>query len=99
MVEYNGTNIPPEIVASLPTYYQAQIPLWNETRQSNLYASIGICVVLAIVSVWLRLYSRRLKGQSLLVDDYVVVFALVGGHFDLTISCLPPFTIFHEMWH
>lgn len=81
-VEYDGTNIPPDIVASLPAYEQAQIPFWNESLQPNMYASIAICAALALASVCLRLYSRRLKGQPFLGDDYIIVVALVSNHYE-----------------
>lgn len=78
MVEYHGTNIPPEVVASLPPYLQAQIPLWHETMQPEFYASLAICHTAACIAVFLRLYSRKLKGVSLWADDYFIIVSLVS---------------------
>ena len=72
--------IPPEVVAALPPDLQAQIPLYDENLQPNLYVSDGICLVAAITAVTLRLYSRRLKGQHLGWDDYMIIVALVSFH-------------------
>lgn len=77
MVEYDGSNIPPEVIASLAPSLQSQIPLLNEDLQPNVYAALGICHTLACVAVALRLYARRLKAQSLWWDDWLIVVALV----------------------
>jgi len=74
---YNSTNIPPEVIASLPESLREQIPLYDETLQPNLYASAVICIILAFVAVFLRLYARRLKRQALGWDDYMIIVALV----------------------
>lgn len=76
-MKYDGSNIPSEIEASLPSLLQAQIPLWNETLQPDIYAALAVCHTLACVAVALRIYSRRLKAQPLWWDDWLVVIALV----------------------
>lgn len=68
------------IVAKLPPYLQEQVPHYEETLRPNIYAATGICLVLAYVSVGLRLYGRRLQGQALWWDDYMSIVALVS-HF------------------
>ncbi|KAK8018791.1 hypothetical protein PG991_007981 [Apiospora marii] len=68
--------IPPEVVELLPPDLQAQIPLYDETLQPNLYASDAICLAAAFTAVLLRLYARRLKGQRLGWDDYMIIIAL-----------------------
>lgn len=71
-----AANIPPELIASLPPPLQAQIPLYNETLQPNLYAASTILFVAVWVAVGLRLYARRLKRQKLGWDDYLILIAL-----------------------
>lgn len=80
-MKYDGSNIPPEVEASLPTFLQAQIPLWHENLQPDIYAALAMCHTLACVSVALRLYARRLKAQRLGWDDWLVVIALVRQPF------------------
>lgn len=67
-----------KIVAQLPPYLQEQIPHYEETLRPNIYAATGICLVIAYVSVGLRLYGRRLQGQALWWDDYMSIVALVS---------------------
>lgn len=69
-----------KIIAQLPPYLQEQVPHYEETLRPNIYAATGICLVLAYVSVGLRLYGRRLQGQALWWDDYMSIVALVS-HF------------------
>lgn len=66
------------IIEQLPLYLQGQIPLYKETLRPNIYAAAGICLFLAYISVGLRLYGRRLQGQSLWWDDYMSIVALVS---------------------
>lgn len=72
-----ATNIS-AIVAQLPPYLQEQIPRYKETLRPNIYAATGISLLLAYVCVSLRLYGRRLQGQSLWWDDYMSIVALVS---------------------
>ncbi|KAK8045562.1 hypothetical protein PG993_005586 [Apiospora rasikravindrae] len=69
--------IPPETVQLLPPELQAQIPLYDENLQPNLYAADAICLVAAYIAVTLRLYARRLKVQPLGWDDYMILVALL----------------------
>lgn len=80
-MEYDGFNIPPKIAASLQSFLQAQIPLWNETLQPDIYAALSVCHTLACFAVALRIYARRLKAQPLRWDDWLVVIALVRQFF------------------
>lgn len=93
MTRYDGSNIPPEVVASLPPFLQAEIPLWHENLQPDIYASLAVCHTLACVAVALRLYSRRLKAQPLWWDDWLIFIALVRGYSLLllyTVVCQTP---------
>ena len=41
--------------------------------------AVGIALTtVAILSVLLRLYSKRIKGSVLVADDYLIVLGLVG---------------------
>ncbi|KAK9772380.1 hypothetical protein SCAR479_10918 [Seiridium cardinale] len=68
--------IPPEVVAALPPELQAQVPLYDENLQPNLYAADVVCLVAAYIAVYLRIYARRLKAQPLGWDDYLIFVAL-----------------------
>jgi hypothetical protein len=71
-----ATNIS-AIIAQLPHYLQEQVPLYEETLQPNIYAAIGVCLLLAYVCVGLRIYGRHLQGLDLWWDDYTSIIALV----------------------
>lgn len=75
---YNSTNIPAEVIAALPATLQAQVPLYDETLQANLYASAGICIGVAFLAVFLRLYARFLLRQPIGWDDYIIMVGLVS---------------------
>lgn len=66
------------IIAQLPPNLQQQIPYYKETLRPNMYAATGISLFLVYVCVGLRLYGRRLQGQSLWWDDYMSISALVS---------------------
>lgn len=70
-------SIPPEVVELLPADLQAQVPLYDENLQPNLYAADAICIAFAYGAVILRLYSRRLKMLPFGWDDYMIMLALV----------------------
>ena len=59
----------PEEIAFL----QYQMSVQHETLQPNFYATIGVCIVLAYISVGLRLWVRRLKSQKLMADDWWII--------------------------
>ena len=44
----------------------------------KMYALAFVLTVLAIVAVFLRFYSRRIKKVGASWDDYLIVLALVG---------------------
>ncbi|KAI1394477.1 uncharacterized protein F4822DRAFT_388309 [Hypoxylon trugodes] len=75
-MDSTSVNIPAEAVAALPPDLQAQIPLYYESLQPNLYASAIICIVIAYVAVILRIYARRLKAQALGMDDFMIIAGL-----------------------
>ena len=43
----------------------------------KMYALATVMTLLAVVSVLLRLYSRKIKKAILTWDDYLIIFALV----------------------
>ena len=49
----------------------------SETRQPDLYASGITTFVLAVVAVCLRFWARKLLKARLLLDDFLIVAALV----------------------
>lgn len=85
MVQYDGSSIPPEVVAALPPFLQAQIPSWNETLQPDIYAALAVCHTLACAAVAMRLYARRLKAQPLWWDDWLILVALVSLSTDFAV--------------
>ncbi|KAF2449307.1 hypothetical protein P171DRAFT_427513 [Karstenula rhodostoma CBS 690.94] len=58
-------------------FLQYQMSVKDQTLQPNFYASVGVCMVLAYVSVVLRLLARRRKSQKLMADDWWIIGALV----------------------
>lgn len=80
MVEHDSADLPPDVIASLPPFLQAQIPLLHENLQPNIYASLAVCHSLACAAVASRLYARRLKAQPLWWDDWLICVALVRQH-------------------
>jgi len=75
-MHFNSTNIPPEVVQALPPFLQAQVPLYDENLQANLYATAAICLTLSYIAVRLRLWARKLKGQAMGWDDWMIIVAL-----------------------
>jgi hypothetical protein len=55
-----------------------------ESRQPNIYASVGITGIAALLALCLRLLARRLTKISLWVDDYLAICALVSPAWHLT---------------
>lgn len=84
---YNSTNVPEEIVASLPPELQAQVPLYDETLQPKIRGTLAACTVIAYVSLGLRLYARRLAKQPLGLDDLFVGLAVVRVFHQTMYSC------------
>lgn len=50
----------------------------SETRQPELYASGITTFVLAVLAVCLRLWARKLLKARCLLDDWLIIGALVG---------------------
>ncbi|KAG6368641.1 hypothetical protein INS49_002854 [Diaporthe citri] len=71
-----ATNIS-EVIAQLPLHLQEQFLRYEETLRPNMYAASGVSLLLVYVCVSLRIYGRRLQGQSLWWDDYMSVAALL----------------------
>ncbi|KAF7912264.1 uncharacterized protein EAF01_001285 [Botrytis porri] len=51
----------------------------SASRQANLYAADIITFFAAVVAVGLRIWSRRVAGAGLWLDDLFICVALVGG--------------------
>ena len=75
----------PEEIAFL----QYQMSVQHETLQPNFYATIGVCIILAYMSVGLQLWVRHLKSQKLMADNWWIIGALV----------IPPRTLIHTASH
>ena len=60
-----------------PSVLQYQMEHIHETRQPGLIAFYAVMWTASILSVLLRLVSRKRKGLKLEADDYTVVLALV----------------------
>ncbi|CAF9911920.1 hypothetical protein IMSHALPRED_010636 [Imshaugia aleurites] len=56
---------------------QYQIAHIHQDRSNDIVVSHSICIVIAVVAVVLRFYSRRLCKASILADDYMTVVALI----------------------
>jgi hypothetical protein len=54
-----------------------QLEHQHETRQPSFYATVSVCLFIAYLSVFLRLFARRTKAQPLLADDWWIIAALV----------------------
>ncbi|KAJ3580176.1 hypothetical protein NPX13_g389 [Xylaria arbuscula] len=73
---YTRATLPPEIIAGLPPYLQAEVPHYDDTLQPNLYAAAIISIVAAYIATGLRLWARKLRAQKLWWDDYMCLVAL-----------------------
>ena len=69
----------PMALAMSPSEIQSQLAHIHENQSRHIITSGTICLSVAIVAVVLRLISRRLsRARSMLMDDYLVVGALVS---------------------
>ena len=68
-MSFNSTNIPPEVLASLPVELQVQAPLYDETAQPKIRATLAVCTIIAYVALGLRLYARQITKQPFGLDD------------------------------
>ncbi|KAF7857866.1 uncharacterized protein EAF02_011233 [Botrytis sinoallii] len=59
----------------------------SASRQANLYAADIITFFAAVVAVGLRVWSRRVAGAGLWLDDLFICIALVGGVAMMTNFC------------
>jgi hypothetical protein len=60
------------------------VDLTADKRPIVIGASVATWI-LAVFAVLLRIISRRIKGLDLWYDDWLVVAALVGDHFIITL--------------
>ena len=66
-------------LATSPSEIQAQLAHIHDDRSGQIIKSGAICLSVAITAVILRLISRRLsRARSMLLDDYILVSALVS---------------------
>jgi hypothetical protein len=78
----NASNMPttppsPTISAEELAFSAYQISVQHQTRQPNLYAAVSVCLLIAYISVALRLLARNRMGQPLMADDFWIIGALV----------------------
>lgn len=57
--------------------FQAQTRFYEENLLISTWTSSTICFVAACVAASLRLYSRKLKGQTLAWDDYMILISMM----------------------
>lgn len=76
-MDLNSTNIPPEFLAMLPPELQAQVPLYDQTAQPKIRATLAVCTIIAYVALGLRLYARRITKQAFGLDDLFAGLAVV----------------------
>lgn len=57
--------------------FQAQTRFYEENLLISTWTSSTICFVAACIAVSLRLYSRKLKGQTLAWDDYIILISMM----------------------
>lgn len=57
---------------------QSQTRFYEESLLISTWISSFTCFVAACIAVGLRLYSRKLKGQVLAWDDYVILLAMAA---------------------
>ena len=66
-------------LATSPSEIQAQLAHIHDDRSGQIIKSGAICLAVAITAVILRIISRRLsRARSMLLDDYILVSALVS---------------------
>lgn len=75
----NSTGISPEVAAMLPADLQEQLPMYNETAQPKIRATLAVCTIIAYIALGLRLYSRRITKQSFGLDDLFTALAVVSS--------------------
>lgn len=76
-MDLNSKNIPPEFLATLPPELQAQVPLYDQTAQPKIRATLAVCTIIAYVALGLRLYARRITKQAFGLDDLFAGLAVV----------------------
>ncbi|KAK7996830.1 hypothetical protein PG989_004870 [Apiospora arundinis] len=64
-----ATHIPPETFAALPAELQEQVPVYHETQQPKIRATMGVCLFISYIALGLRLYARRFTKQPFGLDD------------------------------
>jgi len=74
---FNSTNIPPDVIASLPSDLQEQVPLYDQTAQPRIHATLAVCTIIAYIAMGIRLYAKRITNQSLGLDDLFAGLAVV----------------------
>lgn len=74
---FTSETIPPEVVAALPPWLQAQVPLYDKSKKPLIIATLSVCMVVAYISMALRLYARRIARQAFGLDDLFAGLAVV----------------------
>lgn len=76
-MEFNVTNLPPDLLNALPPELLDQVPLYNDSAQGKIYATICVCLVVAYVALALRLCARRMTRQPFGLDDLFAALTVV----------------------
>lgn len=74
---FTSDTIPPEVVAGLPPWLQAQVPQYDKTKVPLIIATLTVCMTIACLAMGLRLYSRYIARQAYGLDDLFAGLALV----------------------
>ncbi|KAI0102771.1 hypothetical protein GGR51DRAFT_278834 [Nemania sp. FL0031] len=69
-------DLSPEVIATLPPELQAQAPLYDESTQPKIRATLAVCATIAYVALGLRLYARHVTKQAFGLDDLFACLAL-----------------------
>lgn len=74
---FTSDTIPDEVIATLPPWLQAQVPLYDKTQLPLIIATLSVCMAIACISLAVRLYARRVARQAYGLDDLFAGLALV----------------------
>jgi hypothetical protein len=77
---FTSDTIPPEVVAGLPPWLQAQVPQYDKTKVPLIIATLTVCMTIACLAMGLRLYSRYIARQAYGLDDLFAGLALVRDY-------------------
>lgn len=53
----------------------------DDDVRSNIVGCVTVCAILSVIFVGTRLFARWLHRNTLLLADYLIIFALVRHHY------------------